>query len=614
MMMSPLSASHYLDHEQMFDIVIIDDASYMPTHKAIDIITRGKSVMISGDAKQMPAFVVNDDSITDTESIMDACLAASVPRYGLDWNYGRENLVEFRNAEFYDMRMRTFPPAIQEPMRIRTVHVNNGRYDRALNSNAREAEAVVKEAIEILKDDRKRTGIVTFSESQKDLIHDVLIKEIAKHPSLEAVMSSSAEKIFVRTVNELRCRESDTLLISLAVGKDAEGRVVGMQPFDKDNIEKRLNTALTHASDEIIIFSSVRPADLPDGRKGVDSLKRLLAYTETGTTEKRTRNDELRDRVAKAISDKGYKVCTDIGHSAGMMDIGVADPEHEGRFILGIVMDGGPFIRPFAPDTEFIFRTMLEKNGWSLYRLRTHDWLNSREKATDGIIRTIEARIADKDRWSQKKKKEGAADTDDVFTDMQKRKRALERCRVTYTKANIMEKTVSLEALFSNSSRNMIERDILKVVEAESPVSDRVVAERLCDAYGMQSKYDKLHGHLIKIIEKMELNSALTPWNTKILWKDDYGMRSYAIYRTPAPGDTRKIRDIAVKELINAIIEMIIERPEINLKGLVDNISLIFGHKNADDDAYDIIMQCLNIATKEKLITKDSKGAFIIEE
>jgi superfamily I DNA and/or RNA helicase len=96
MLMSPISAAQYLDPERTpFDIVVFDEASQLPTCKAVGVLARGENAIIVGDPKQMPPtsfFAVDtvdeeDFETEDLESILDDCLALSMPQTHLRWHY-----------------------------------------------------------------------------------------------------------------------------------------------------------------------------------------------------------------------------------------------------------------------------------------------------------------------------------------------------------------------------------------------------------------------------------------------------------------------------------------------------------------------------------------------
>ena len=94
-MMSPLSVSQYLDSgDQLFDLVIFDEASQVCPEDSISSILRGKQLIVVGDPRQLPptrffAKSLADDSRADdeddedeeqeerTQSILDECLSAN---------------------------------------------------------------------------------------------------------------------------------------------------------------------------------------------------------------------------------------------------------------------------------------------------------------------------------------------------------------------------------------------------------------------------------------------------------------------------------------------------------------------------------------------------------
>ena len=120
MMMSPISVAQYLAAENdLFDIVIFDEASQLPTCKAVGVLARGRNAVIVGDPNQMPPTsffagnTIDEDNldIEDLDSILDDCLALGMPQAHLHWHYRsrHESLIAFSNQEFYENSMLTFP-------------------------------------------------------------------------------------------------------------------------------------------------------------------------------------------------------------------------------------------------------------------------------------------------------------------------------------------------------------------------------------------------------------------------------------------------------------------------------------------------------------------------
>ena len=180
-MMSPLSIAQYLPPDKApFDIVIFDEASQIAPWDAVGAIARAKQVVIVGDPEQLPPTNVGDrgvdeiedgSDVTDQESILDACLAANLPRRHLAWHYRsrHESLIAFSNAHYYGGRLVTFPSPVTEDRAVRLTHVPDGLYERgAARVNRPEARAVVAEIVRRLRDpdfarERRSLGIVTFN-------------------------------------------------------------------------------------------------------------------------------------------------------------------------------------------------------------------------------------------------------------------------------------------------------------------------------------------------------------------------------------------------------------------------------------------------------------------
>ncbi len=137
MLMSPISAAQYLKAENdLFDIVIFDEASQLPTCKAVGVLARGKNAVIVGDPNQMPPTsffagnTVDEDNldIEDLDSILDDCLALGMPSAYLHWHYRsrHESLIAFSNREFYENSMLTFPSVNDRDVKRRIVSGANG--------------------------------------------------------------------------------------------------------------------------------------------------------------------------------------------------------------------------------------------------------------------------------------------------------------------------------------------------------------------------------------------------------------------------------------------------------------------------------------------------------
>ena len=120
MLMSPISVAQYIDPAfPKFDLVIFDEASQLPTSEAVGTIARGENVVVVGDPKQLPPtnffssnrFEEENSEQEDLESLLDDCLAISMPQESLKWHYRsrHESLIAYSNMKYYDNALYTFP-------------------------------------------------------------------------------------------------------------------------------------------------------------------------------------------------------------------------------------------------------------------------------------------------------------------------------------------------------------------------------------------------------------------------------------------------------------------------------------------------------------------------
>ena len=421
LLMSPISVAQYLDpSHSVFDLVIFDEASQIPVWDAVGAIARGREAIIVGDPKQLPPTnffsrtdsgdgVDADDSLVDDlESILDDCIAAQLPERHLNWHYRsrHESLIAFSNYHYYGNRLLTFPSPHQE-FGVSFRHVV-GEYDKGKSrTNRAEATAVVSEVLGRLLDPQRANfsiGIVTFSQAQQQLIDDLLEETRRQHPEIEPYFSDgTAEPVFIKNLENVQGDERDVILFSICYGPDATGRVsMNFGPMNRDGGERRLNVAITRARQEVIVFSTLRAEqiDLTKTRaQGVSDLKCFLDYAERGPVaiaERRATEAEgecespFEMQVCDALRDKGYTVHPQVGCSGYRVDLGIVDPERQGRYLLGIECDGANYHRSkTARDRDKLRESILIGLGWTIHRVWSTDWW---EKPDDELVR-IEAAI-----------------------------------------------------------------------------------------------------------------------------------------------------------------------------------------------------------------------------
>ena len=394
--------------------MLFDEASQMPTCKAVGVLARGKNAVIVGDPNQMPPTsffagnTIDEDNldIEDLDSILDDCLALGVPQAHLQWHYRsrHESLIAFSNSEFYENAMMTFPSVNDRESRVSLVR-SGGYFERGKGRvNREEAAAVIMEIKKRYKDPLRKgqsLGVVTFNISQQTLIEDLLQTEFQKDQAFDAWANGGDEPLFIKNLENVQGDERDVILFSIAYGPDQEGRFsLNFGPLNRQGGWKRLNVAVTRARLEMVVFSSVTAdwIDLKRTRsKGVEALKHFLEFAEKGTipplAEGGTagRNCGIRGQICSALSQAGYRFQTDVGHSGFKIDIGVYDPDDSDEYLLGILLDGEFYQKSGnTKDREISQICVLKGLGWTLHRIWAMDWWDNREKEIEKLLKLLD--------------------------------------------------------------------------------------------------------------------------------------------------------------------------------------------------------------------------------
>lgn len=415
MLMSPISVAQYLSVDtDLFDLVVFDEASQMPTCKAVGVLARGKNAVIVGDPNQMPPTSFFSSSISDEEnldmedldSILDDCLALGMPQTHLKWHYRskHESLIAFSNQEYYENSMLTFPSVNDREKRVKLVTVN-GTFDRKKGRiNEREGQAVITELLRRYQSDElkdKSLGIVTFNIAQQGLIEDLLEAECAKDLAFDKWVHEKEEPVFVKNLENVQGDERDVILFSIGFGPDEEGKLsLNFGPLNKEGGWKRLNVAVSRAREEMLVFSSMTPEMIDLNRskaKGVEGLKNFLEFADRGKlqiqsfsdTEKRSKG--IQEAICRALQKEGYAVQKDVGHSNFRIDVAVVDPFDPNEYILGIVLDGDSYrSTENTKDREVAQLQVLENLGWTLHRIWAMDWWDNKDREIAKVLDILE--------------------------------------------------------------------------------------------------------------------------------------------------------------------------------------------------------------------------------
>lgn len=592
MLMSPGTVSQYLPPDpELFDIVIFDEASQIPTCEAVPSLARAKSAIIVGDPKQMPpsSFFMgtgqDDDQpeVEDLESVLEDCLALGIPEKHLIWHYRskHESLIAFSNITYYSSKLCTYPSPDALDSRVKLVYIENGIYERGgTKCNREEAEALIQEVIRRLKDDKLRQssiGIVTFSTPQQVYVEKLLNKAIIQN-GLEEVAYEREEPLFIKNLENVQGDERDVILFSVCYGPDRLGRIsLNFGPLNQFGGWRRLNVAVSRAREEMVVFSSMRYSMIDLSRttsRGVAGLKAFLEFAEKGRTSLSVKREDMKINkqgigkfIAEELASYGYECRCDVGVSDFKIDVAVLDPKNKHNFILGILCDGA---KQFSvKDRSVMQMQTLKRNNWNVYKLYAINFFNNPKREIKKIKDVLDRLTADGKPTALNYKK-------------------------PYRAAKIEVKEVDPSYILGGENDGEIIRVIKAVVGAEEPISTQFLMKRTMSAFGITKYGVKLESKLRALIDKCGFESSEMLGNVYYFKNDKYS--SFDRYRVEEGAISIRTSDTDYTpyDIISLVKGILLNRVSVYSDELVPAVVKELQIARASDKMTAFILACID--------------------
>jgi len=397
----------------LFDVVIVDEASQSGP-EALLLFYIAKKVLVVGDDQQIsPAAVgVNQAHVSQLEKkhLSEIPISHSLDPQGslfqqAEIRFGgrivlREHfrcmpeIIRFSNDLCYSATplrcLRQYPPNRLEPIMCR--HITDGHKEGGRHAiNLPEATAVVDQIVECCGSDDyvgKTMGVISLlGEHQARKIEQMLIERLSPEEIEE-------RRIVCGDAYAFQGDERDVIFLSMVAARNERfGALVN------ESAKQRFNVAASRARDQMWLFHSVTTSDLnpqcmrhallshmldPSGKRialeGVD-YEGLRRRAETADRDKE-RPPEPFDSwfevdVCLAIASRGYRVVPQYRVATYSIDLVVEG--FEGR--LAIECDGDEWHGPDRYEQDMARQRVLERCGWTFWRVRGSDFCRNREAA-----------------------------------------------------------------------------------------------------------------------------------------------------------------------------------------------------------------------------------------
>ncbi|MGW6456513.1 DUF3320 domain-containing protein, partial [Streptomyces sp. NPDC055078] len=625
-MMSPLTVSQLLPADYHFDVVVFDEASQVRPGDAINCIYRGTSLVVAGDANQLPptsffastadneaeAEAEYDEDVPDSfRSLLDACKAGAMRELPLRWHYRsrHENLITFSNRAFYGNSMVTFPGALDRGDDVGVAFFQaGGLYDRGgRKDNRAEADFVARRVLHHFDTRPGRTlGVVALSQAQASAIDQAVQQARIGRPDLDHCFTDSRlDGFFVKNLESVQGDERDVMIMSVGYGPDEHGRFpLNFGPVSRvEDGWRRLNVAVTRARHRMEVVASFRGTALADSaNRSIQHLKRYLEYAENGPAvlaREPIQSDAgpespFEESVLAVLEGWGYDVQPQVGVAGYRIDLGLRHPELPGAYALGIECDGAMYHSSrTARDRDRLREQVLGGLGWRLHRIWGTDWYRGRAAAELRLKDAVEHAIAQGPL--------GAAPTEPLAAPVLPVVE-IEPVQLTHDRVPVAPESDrawsapyrpapvglgSRHELHTAEVRPALRDALARIIEAEGPIHGDLLVQRAREAWGVGRAGNRIRDNVRTVVADLVRSGDVSSDGDFY----DRAARTADLRARRPEGETppRKVTHVAPAERQLALYELAVECPGMSHIELIKQTCEFFGWRRAGKDIRDAL-------------------------
>ena len=428
MLMSPLSVSQLLPLQNLFDVVVIDEASQMKPEVSIPSIARADQAVIVGDPNQLPPssqFLSKQASSEDEEedfsdeSILDMALTVLQNPRELLWHYRsrHEDLIRFSNSEFYGNKLMI--PVTSNPNElgkgITYKFIKEGVYQARSAASAGqkggvneiEARKMIESIIEFMNSRQSESlGVVLMNINQMELVRNLFDSAARKDAGVQTYLEKwstqeeGVQEFFVKNLENVQGDERDVIMIGTVYGPNKNGDVHQRFNISGAHGWRRLNVLITRAKHEVVLFTSLPTHEIQDSdERSRQVFKKYLEYANTKILAEGSKTDFPIDNpfqqwaIDQINSVDGFSADWEIGVAGYRIDIAVKHDEFAG-WIMAVETDGATYhSSKSARDRDLLRQQILEGYDWHFHRIWSTDWINDPVGVKHKLVSALERRL-----------------------------------------------------------------------------------------------------------------------------------------------------------------------------------------------------------------------------
>ncbi len=394
---SPYALARILAPGSAFDLVVVDDAASLTVAESVSALSRGRAVVVVADpAGPAPSsFRVGPGPLSTGPGATGSTGPTSL--YAAAWAVLPERRLDVRHAPV-DARLalpgaadglrERLPGVLHTPsVRLRFVEgsaaVQPGS-ESAIEWTEAEVEAIVGEVVEHARRSPGRSlAVVALTGGLAERVRHGIREAIGRlddDPTAAVLLAGTgSEPLVVASLDRFAPTLRDVVIVGVGYGRTPHGRVLHRFPtLADDAADRALLAATACAREDLLVFSTLRAADLDPSRLRTAGTQRLRSLLEHAEHAEHADNAERAGEggtgtglgpnlgyLAARLRQEGLTVDELVPGGSERIALAVGHRAAPGRWLVAVEDDGAEYAaHPGVRARDLTRPELFERSGW----------------------------------------------------------------------------------------------------------------------------------------------------------------------------------------------------------------------------------------------------------
>ncbi|MEN7549099.1 DEAD/DEAH box helicase [Rapidithrix thailandica] len=388
--------------KELFDLVIIDEASQCDLASTLPVMQRGRKVVVSGDPKQLrhvsflsrerqrylgeqvdltesqvEQYAYRDRSVLDVFS--DQVQSQNQIAFLNEHFRSLPGIISFSNREFYadKLRIMTSDPKLAQVQSLFHLQVDGERVKQGYNTG--EAEFILKKVEEMMEEEKnlevslcQSIGILSPYRNQVDYLR----QQVSNRFDLE---SMERHNLLVGTAHSFQGEERDVMFLSFAI--DSETHPSALQHINRTDV---FNVSITRARSNQYVVTSLSKNQLPT----TSMLGKYLSYIDNHSESTDKPNsypvtwDEFLEEVRQTLTAWGVEELH-VKYPVAGLEIDLVMVYQGKTYCIDLIGYPGEFEAAFSLEHYKLF--VQQQAGFGVFPLPYSLWKLQRETTEQAL-------------------------------------------------------------------------------------------------------------------------------------------------------------------------------------------------------------------------------------